>query len=510
MIDLLFKGFENLFVSGSALMLLMGMIFGTVIGALPGLTATMGIVLLLPFTYSVAPEAGLSLLIGIFAGGIYGGSISAILLRTPGTPAGGATVLDGYPLAQQGHAGKALTVSTVASAVGGLIGAIILSFLAPQIAKIALLFGPPEYVLLALYGLTMISYVSGKSMLKGYFSGLFGLLIATIGLDPINGLPRFTFGSINLLNGIALLPVLIGLFAISQALESTENYDEKSAKQATIKKIGISVKEFVAILPTIVKSAFIGTFVGAIPGTGTDIAAFLSYGEAKRSSKHPEKFGTGIIEGVAAPEAGNNACVNGALIPMFTLGIPGEAATAVVLGGLMVLGLQPGPLLFKDNPQIIYTVFASTITSNLILLALGLLGVRIFAKILALPKKIVTTLVFVLASVGSYSMRNNVFDIWTTVLFGVLGYFMTKAEFPIPPVLLGMILGPMVESNLGRTLLISDGSYSVFFQRPISLFFIAVLGFTIFSSLRKAGKEKGQTALESGAAANLGDRPDQE
>jgi putative tricarboxylic transport membrane protein len=493
MIDLLFKGFANLFISGSALTLLTGIIFGIVLGSLPGLTATMGIALLLPFTYTVSPEAGLSLLIGIFAGGIYGGSVSAILLKTPGTPAAGATLLDGYPLAQRGNAGKALTVATISSALGGLIGAITLTFLAPQIAKVALLFGPPEYVLLAIYGLTMISYVSGKSLIKGYFSGLFGLLIATIGLDPINGFPRFTFGSLNLLNGIALLPVLIGLFAISQALESTETFDEKNTTQATIKKLGISLKEFIHILPTIIKSSFIGTFVGAIPGTGTDIAAFLSYGEAKRSSKNPEKFGTGVIEGVAAPEAGNNGCVNGALIPMFTLGIPGEAATAVILGGLMVLGLQPGPLLFKDNPQIIYTVFASTITSNLIMLVLGILGARIFAKILSLPKNIITTLIFVFAIVGSYSMRNNVFDIWTTIIFGVLGYFMSKAEYPIPPVLLGMILGPMVESNLGRTLLISEGSYAIFFQRPISLFFIVIIVFTVISSVRK--KDKGENPV---------------
>ncbi|WHH58030.1 tripartite tricarboxylate transporter permease [Petroclostridium sp. X23] len=490
MISLLLQGFANLFASGSAATLLLGMVFGMIIGALPGLTATMGIALLLPLTYTVSPEAGLSLLIGIFAGGIYGGSVSAILLKTPGTPAAGATLLDGYPLAQSGNAGKALTVATISSAIGGLIGALTLSFLAPQIARFALLFGPPEYVLLALYGLTMISYVSGKSLVKGYFAGLFGLLIATIGLDPINGFPRFTFGNLNFLNGISLLPVLIGLFAISQALESAETYDEKAAAQAAIKKLGISFKEFIHILPTIIKSAFIGTFVGAIPGTGTDIAAFLSYGEAKRSSKHPEKFGTGVIEGVAAPESGNNGCVNGALIPMFTLGIPGEAATAVVLGGLMVLGLQPGPLLFKDNPQIIYTVFASTITSNLMMLVLGILGARIFAKILSLPKNIITTLIFVFAIVGSYSMRNNLFDVWITIVFGVLGYFMSKAEYPIPPVLLGMILGPMVEANLGRTLLISEGSYSIFVTRPISIFFIVVTIFTVVSSIRKKNKQK--------------------
>lgn len=364
-----------------------------------------------------------------------------------------------------------------------------MAFLAPQIAKIALMFGPPEYVLLAIYGLTMISFVSGKSLIKGYFSGLFGLLIATIGLDPINGYPRFTFGNLNLLNGINLLPVLIGLFAVTQALECAETYDEERPAQAAIKSIGITLREFISILPTIIKSAFIGTFVGAVPGTGTDIAAFLAYGEAKRSSKHPEKFGTGIIEGIAAPESSNNACVNGAMIPMFTLGIPGEAATAVMLGGLMVLGLQPGPLLFRDNPQIIYTVFASTITSNIFMLILGLLGIRLFAKVLSLPKNVITTLIFVLAIIGSYSMRNNLFDIWITIIFGILGYFMNKYQYPIPPVLLGIILGPMVESNLGRALLISHGSYTVFFTRPISVFFIVIIVFSLVSAYRSSKKE---------------------
>jgi len=497
MVQYLLNGFGHLIQSGSILALFIGVFLGIIIGALPGLTATMGIALLIPFTYGMDPAYALSLMVGIFAGGIYGGSISAILLRTPGTPAAGATVLDGYPLAQKGQAGKALAVSTIASALGGLIGALILTFLAPQIAKIAVLFGPPEYALLGVYGLSMISYVAGRSMAKGIFMGLLGILISTIGIDPISGFPRFTFGQLNLLNGLSLLPVLIGLFAAAQAFEGVEKCDEPQAQQAKITKIGISGKEFIRILPHIVKSAFIGTFVGAVPGTGTDIAAFLSYGEAKRASKNGAEFGTGVIEGVAAPESGNNACVNGAMIPMFTLGIPGEAATAVMLGGLMLLGLQPGPLLFRDNPQVIYTVFASTITSNLLILALGLLGARFFAKVLQLPTKLITTMIFVLAIIGSYAMRNNAFDVGVTIIAGFLGYILTKADYPVPPLLLGLILGPLVEANLGRTVIISEGNYLIFFTRPLCWLFWALILYTVISNItksRRAARQSGQKA----------------
>lgn len=486
----LLDGFAAMIQNGGWLYLMLGVIAGVVIGSLPGLTGTMGMTLLLPFTYSLAPDVGLSLLIGIFTGAIYGGSISAILLRTPGTPAAGATLIDGYPMAKRGEAGRALATATIASALGGLIGAVTLTFLAPAIAKIALRFGAPEYIWLAVYGLTMISFVSGKSLMKGYIAGLVGLLLATIGIDPISGSMRFTFGSMNLLSGISLQAVLIGLFAMAQALNSVEEYDQPQIKQMKITRIGISIKDFIRILPHIIKSAFIGTFVGAVPGTGTDIAAFLSYGEAKRSSKHQEEFGKGAIEGIAAPEAGNNACVNGALIPMFTLGIPGEAGTAVLLGGLMVLGLTPGPLLFRDSPETIYSVFAATITSNFFIIIFGLLCARLFAKVLSLPKNIITTIIFILALTGSFAMRNNVFDVFTTVGAGIIGYFMTKADYPVAPVLLGIILGPTVEQNLSRTLLISGGSYSILFTRPISILFIVIIVLTVSSNLRKQYKNK--------------------
>lgn len=490
MLGYLFSGFLTLFSSMSVVALLGGVVLGIIIGVLPGLTATMGIALLIPLTYYAAPAVGLSLLIGIFAGGIYGGSVSAILLKTPGTPAAGATIIDGYPLAQKGFAGKAIAVATIASALGGLIGALILTFLAPQIAKIAIRFGPPEYVLLGIYGLTMISYVSGEHLSRGLFAGAIGLFISTFGMDPITSVPRFSFGTLNLLNGFELLPVLIGIFAMSQAIEGVRDSRLLQPKQARLTKIGITLKEFFRILPHIVKSAFIGTFVGAVPGTGTDIAAYLSYGEAKRSSKNSEEFGKGAIEGVAAPEAGNNACVNGAMIPMFTLGIPGEAATAVILGGLMVLGLQPGPLLFTEKPEIIYTVFASTITSNLFIIILGIFGARFFAKVLSLPKNVIVTFIFLFAVVGSFSMRNSLFDVMIMLAAGVLGYVFTTINYPIPPVLLGMILGPLVESNLGRTLLISEGNLLIFFKRPISIFFIVVIVFTLAQAFLKNRKKR--------------------
>lgn len=490
MITYLLNGFVLLFSTGTVLALLGGVILGIIIGVLPGLTATMGIALLIPLTYYVSPEAGLSLLVGIFSGGIYGGSVSAILLKTPGTPAAAATILDGYPMTQRGEAGKAITIATIASALGGLLGAMILAFLAPQIAKIAIKFGPPEYVLLGIYGLTMISFVSGNSLIKGLFSGCIGFLISTIGIDPITGFPRFSFGNINLITGFGLLPVLIGLFALSQALEGTETSSKKNSIQAKLTKLGITLKEFLRILPHIIKSAIIGTFVGSIPGTGTDIAAFISYGEAKRASKYPDEFGKGSIEGVAAPEAGNNACVNGAMIPMFTLGIPGEAATAVILGGLMVLGLQPGPLLFTENPQIIYTVFASTITANFIILAVGLLGAGLFAKVLSLPRNVIITLIFVFAVLGAFSMNNNMFDVMVMIGAGLFGFLFSKIDYPIPPILLGIILGPLVESNFGRTLLISHGDLSIFVKRPISIFFIIIILLTLGSAIRRNLKKK--------------------
>jgi len=451
-----------------------GLTAGIIVGALPGLTATMGCALLIPFTFGLPPVQGLLMLLGIFCGGIYGGSISAILIRIPGTPSAAATLLDGYPLSQKGMGGKAIGMSTVASFMGGTIGALIMTFLSPQIARVGLRFGPPEFFALAIFGLGMIITISGRSLLKGIISCLFGLLITTIGFDPLSGVPRFTFGSRDLLGGISFIPALIGLFGYAQVFRNIEKMLIVPAVKSKVENILPRLKEIRASLKTIIKSALMGTFIGSIPGTGCDIAAFVAYGEAKRTSKHPEKFGTGILEGVAAPEAANNGATGGAMIPMLTLGVPGDAVTAVLLGALTLHGLQPGPLLFRDHLDVIYPIFAGMIMAQFILLIVGLSGARIFARVINIDRKILTPVIFFLCVVGSYAMRFSFFDVGVSMIIGIIAYFMEYYEYPASPILLALILGPMAEQNLRRSLIISRGDPLTFFKRPISAAFIVI------------------------------------
>ncbi len=457
--------------------LFIGVTAGISVGCLPGLTATMGCALLIPFTFGRPPLEGLFMLMGVFAGGIYGGSISSILIRTPGTPAAAATLLDGYPMAQRGQAGKAIGVATVASFVGGTIGALIMTFLSPSIASFGLRFGPAEFFALALFGMSMIIAVSGVSILKGIIAALIGLLVTTIGLDPLSGLPRFTFGSQNLLGGPTFIPVLIGLFGIGQVLRNVEKMEIVHEIQTAVGKILPSLKEMWQVKLTLFKSAVIGTFVGAIPGTGCDIAAFASYVEAKRASKTPEKFGTGHIEGVAASEAGNNACVGGAMIPMLTLGIPGDAVTAVLLGALMVHNYQPGPIFFRENLDIVYPLFAGMILAQSVLLVVGLSFARFFAKLLTFDKRIFTAIIFLLCIIGAYSMQFNSFDVFLALGVGIFAYFLEYYRYPLSPILLAFILGPIAEQNLRRALQISHGDPFTFIDpinHPISLAFVII------------------------------------
>ena len=451
-----------------------GITAGIIVGALPGLTATMGCALLIPFTFGLPPIQGLLMLIGIFCGGIYGGSISGILIRTPGTPAAAATLLDGYPLAQKGLAGKAIGIGTVASFVGGTTGAVVMTFLSPQIARIGLKFGPPEFCALAIFGLGMIITISGRSLLKGIISALFGLMITVIGFDPLSGVPRFTFGSQNLLGGVTFIPALIGLFGYAQVFRNIEKITILPPVKTRVEKILPKLSEVFSNLKTMLKSAVMGTFIGSIPGTGCDVAAFITYGEAKRSSKYPEKFGTGILEGVAAPEAGNNGATGGAMIPMLTLGVPGDAVTAVLLGALTIHGMQPGPMLFRDHLDVVYPIFAGMIMAQLILLVVGLSGARIFAKLITVDRRILTPVIFFLCVVGSYAMRFSFFDVGLSLIIGIIAYFMEYYDYPVSPILLALILGPMAEQNLRRSLIISHGDPTIFFTRPISAAFIVL------------------------------------
>lgn len=492
MLELLWEGLKVTFTPNILFLLVLGVTGGIAIGSLPGLTATMGVAVLLPFTFGMEPTSGLVLLVGIYIGAIYGGSISAILLKTPGTPAAAATVFDGNELAKRGEAAKALSMSTIASFTGGMTSTIMLITISPLLASFALRFSAPEYFALAVFGLSIIASISGKNPIKGLMAGFFGLFIATVGMDPITSYPRFTFGKLELLNGFSVIPVLIGLFAISEALTQMEVILKEEHLIATkFKRSIVSLKELIKVAPTMIKSAIMGTFIGAVPGAGADIAAFTAYNEARRSSKEPEKFGTGSLEGIAAPEAANNGVTGGALVPLLTLGVPGDAVAAILLGALIIQGLQPGPLLFEKNASVVYGLFSSMLVGNIIMLTVGLLGIRIFSKIVEIPKKIIIPIIISLSIVGSYSINNSVFDIYVAIGFGIIGYLMQKIEMHPSPIVLALILGPMAESNLRKALLMYQGEWSFLYTRPITVFFLFFAVFSIVSSyirMRKANK----------------------
>ena len=466
--------------------LFLGVAGGIVVGALPGLTGSVGIILLLPFVYHLDASTAMVMLCGMFCGAIYGGSISAILISTPGTPSAAATVLDGYPLAQKGEAGKAIGVATIASATGGVISTFCLMFIAPQLARIALKFGPEEYFALMIFGLTIIASVSGKSLVKGLISGFFGLLIATVGLDPVTGYARFSFNIPNLMTGFPLLPVLIGLFAISQIFIQLEAVGKKIIHfKQKIKNVLPSFKELKKLFTIIIPASFLGTFIGVIPGTGGTIASFLAYNEAKRWSKNPESFGKGNIIGVAAPEAANNGTTGGAMVPLLSLGIPGDVVTAVMLGALLLIGIRPGPLLFKEHPEIVNPIFAGMLLANVLILLLGILSVRLFPQVLKTPNSILFPVIFTLCFLGAFSLNNSVYDMFIALIFGIIGYIMKKNAFPVAPIVLGVILGPIAEDELGRALIISHGDWTVLFQSPIAIFFYTISILSLLFSLKR-------------------------
>lgn len=479
------------------LLMIAGTAGGIMIGAMPGLTSVMGVTLLLPFTYGMEPSAGIIMLLSISFGAIYGGSITAILISTPGTPASAATMIDGSKFAERGEGGRAIGISTFSSWIGGTISALVLIFVAPQLAKLALSFSSPEYCCLAVFGLTIIASISGKNMLKGIIAGLIGLLLSTIGLDPLTGFSRYSFNVVNLYSGLQVVPMMIGLFAISQVFLNLKDGVKQNRVTQKVTRVIPSKEDLKQSLPVSVMCAFIGTFIGIIPAAGADIAAFVSYDVAKKRSKHPELFGTGCIEGVAAPEAGNNGDTSGAMVPMLTLGVPGDATAAVLIGALTLQGLQPGPLLFTEHSDIVNRIFAGTLVANLIMLILGLLGIRLFVKVIQIKPYILTPIIFILCIMGSYALRNNLFDVGAMLVTAFIGYFFIKLEIPIAPIVLALILGPMAESNLRRSLLMSDGSFTIFFTRPISLFFLLLAAVSILWPViqRKRAAKKAEKSV---------------
>lgn len=456
--------------------LVMGLTVSIIMGALPGLSASMAVALLIPVTFGMNPIAGLVMLTGVYTGAVYGGSITAILLHTPGTPASAATAIDGYEMAKRGEGFKAIGVATVSSVIGGILSALALIFLSPPLAQISLKFGPLEYFFMALFGLTIIASLAGDSMSKGLMGGLFGLFIGIVGLDQMSGIPRFTFGILPLESGISMVPAMIGMFSVSQVMIITE--DIFNGKCNIIENVDNLLqgkflptkKEFRSLIPTILKSSIMGVFVGILPGAGADIGSWVAYNEAKRSSKNPERFGNGSMEGIAASESANNAVTGGALIPLLTLGIPGSSVAAILLGGLMIQGLVPGYELFSKYAEITYSVMFGFLLANLLMGFIGYVISRQAVKLSKVPMTIMAPIILALSVVGSYAIQNSMFDVYVMAAFGLLAYFMRKSGFGTAPTILGVILATMLEANFRRALVLSKGNMLTYlFNRPIAM-----------------------------------------
>ena len=470
----------NVLAPMSLLWMNIGLAAGIIIGALPGLTGTMGIALLLPLTYGMSSIHGMMLLLGVYCGGIYGGSITAILINTPGTPASAATSLDGYPMAQQGHAKRALHDALAASMIGGLISCIILLTCAPMVAKFALNFGAREYFALSLFGLTIIASVGGKSVLKGLLMGFAGLLLGCVGIDSLEGVSRFTFGNNYLTGGFNIIPVLIGLFAITEIMTKSCDINKAVGTTVAVEEEKVSFADVLRYKIVLLKSSVIGAFIGAVPGTGAAIASFLAYNEAHRTSKHPEEYGMGSEEGLVACESSNNAVTGATMIPLLTLGIPGDTNTAVLLGALTMQGIQPGPMLFTKQANWVYSIMIGMVLINLFMYLQGRLFVKGFSNITKISTKIMVPCLVVLCVIGAYAIKYNTFNAAAMVVIGVIGYLLKKLDFPLTPMVIGLVLGNLCESNMRRALLLSRGNWLTFFQSPIACVFLALAVFMLF------------------------------
>ena len=450
-----------------------GVATGIFVGAMPGLSPSMGVALLVPFTYSMSADLAVILLTAVYLAADYGGSITAVMINTPGTPAAAATVLDGYPLTQLGRPGVGLGVSLVASSVGGLIGTVVLMLFSEPLADFASRFNSQEYFAIAVFGLTSVASVGGKSALRALAMAAMGLLIATIGVDQIQtNVSRFSFGLSALDDGFSLIPILIGLFAISEVCVQIEKQNLSVVKSKNAASDWPSWSEYWRLKVTILRSSIIGTVIGIFPGAGATIASFVSYDVAKRLSKEPEKFGHGSEEGVAASEAANSSSVGGALVPLLTLGIPGSASTAVLIGALMIHDVIPGPDMIKDQSELVYGLFASLFVANLFLLLLGSFGSRVWIRVSAIPKPILFPLILAAAVVGSFAVRYSLFDVATCLSFGVVGWLLRSNDFPVVPIVLGMVLGSVIEDNLRRA--VNATGFEGFLERPISLLILGL------------------------------------
>ncbi|MDF1824453.1 MAG: tripartite tricarboxylate transporter permease [Verrucomicrobiales bacterium] len=501
----LIEAFDALLSWQAVLVIIAGVISGIIVGALPGLSPSMGVALLVPFTYNMPPSLALILLVAVYIAACYGGSITAITINTPGTAASMVTSFDGYPLTMQGRPGMALGVSIVASSIAGIIGSLILIFFSVPMASIAVRFHPAEYFALAMFGLATVASLAGQQWLKAFIAASLGLALNTVGTDPISGADRFTFGFVELSDGFNIIPALIGLFALSEVFSAVSNRAFQTKAMTNLGQEWPSFLDYWKLKWTIFLSALIGTIVGIFPGAGSTIASFLSYDFTKRLSKTPEEFGKGSLQGVATSESANSASVGGSLVPLLTLGIPGSATAAVLLGAMMVHKLTPGPQLFYSKPEIIYELFASMLIANIVLLGVGLLGSRIWIRITSVPRVPLYLVITVMCILGCFASRNAMFDVYCGVFFGIVGWLMKRHEFPVAPVILGLVLGSIAESNFRRAIMM-DGP-GVFFGRPLSaiLLLIAALSFLIPLIVNWRDAKKLQNASTSFTTDDNGD-----
>ena len=455
-----------------------GVVVGVTVGALPGLSSPMAVALLLPFTISLEPVPAISMLAALYCAGTFGGSITAILINAPGAPPAVATAFDGYPMAKRGEAGRALGLAAVCSVLGGIFSLVVFLLATPLLAQIALKFRPPEYFALTVFALSMLASISGRSSLRNLISGAFGVLIGTIGIHLTTGVERFTFGSYELTEGINFIPVLIGLFAIGELLNQSQSLDVVYERISSVVVKLPSWEDFRRVRGTILRSSGIGTFIGILPAEGATVAAIMGYNEAKRWSKNKDQFGKGAIEGIAGPEAANNAATGGAMVPTLALGIPGSGTTAIILAALIMHGFRPGPYLMRETPEFIYAIFGAMLIANFMFLGIGLGGAKIFSRVTLIPRTLLWPSVFVFSMIGAYSFSSSIFDIWVMLIAGFVGFLMTRHGFGAAPLVMGLILGKLVEESLSQSMIMFDNNWWRFLESPIVLVFFV---FTVLS-----------------------------
>lgn len=472
-----------------------GTVVGLIFGAIPGLTYSMALALALPFTFGMPATPSIALLLGVYVGGMSGGSVSAILLGIPGTPSSAATVMDGYPMALKGEASVALGGAVIAAVFGGLLSLGVMMLLLEQVAAFAIKFGPVEIFALVLFGLSTICGLAERSISRGVLAGLLGLMLMIIGLDEIDGVARLTFGTVQLQQGVNLLVAMIGLFAVPQVMTTFIDHGRKEPAKipSNVRTRMPSLRQLNDRLWLMVRCAFLGTGIGAIPGTGGPIAAFLAYDHARRFSKRPDDFGKGELSGVLAPESSHNAVTGGAMIPLLSLGIPGDPATAVILSGFLIHGLQPGPMLFRTHLPMIYAIYIAIVIAYIVTLLVQVWGIRLFVRVLQVPPHLLAVCILVMCVLGSYAIRNSIFDVYTMSIMGLLGYILLRLHIPVAPVVLGLVLGGTLETQYRTALILGEGSYQGFIDSKVGLFFFGLialtLGMQVWSSRRNRLKD---------------------